>query len=186
ITVTENANEGVDIIMTSLASYTLDANVDDMIYTGSGNFTGRGNGLNNVITGGNGADNLDGVGGNDMLIGGNGIDTLTGGAGDDLLIGGAGNDSMNGGNGNDRFIFTGAFGADTINGFDANPTGGQDLLDVSGLGITAANFSSFVTITDLGADTLIAINGGGSVLLVGVNGNGANVITSADFIFGGG
>lgn len=117
----------------------------------------------------------DGAGGND---------TLTGGAGDDILIGGLGNDNMTGGTGNDRFVFAAAFGADTINGFDANPTGGQDLLYVSGLSINAANFASFVTITDLGADTMVAINGLGSILLMGVNGTGANVITQADFIFG--
>ena len=43
---------------------------------------------------------------------------------------------MNGGAGNDTFVFGPGFGADTINGFDANPTGGQDLLDISDLGVT--------------------------------------------------
>lgn len=185
ITIVENANEGLDTILTALASYTLDSNVENLTYMGSGNFTARGNGLANTITGGSGVDNLDGAGGNDTLIGGFGADTLTGGAGDDILNGGAGNDSMNGGNGNDRFVYTGSFGADTISGFDANPTGGQDLLDVAGLGITAANFATSVTITDLGADTLVNIDGLGSILLVGVNGTGANVITQADFILGG-
>lgn len=185
ITIVENANEGIDTILTNLASYTLNANVENLTYMGSGNFVARGNGLANTITGGDGADSLDGAGGNDLLLGGLGADTLTGGAGNDILNGDAGNDIMNGGNGNDRFVFTAAFGADTVSGFDANPTGGQDLLDISGLGITAANFAASVTITDLGADTLVAIAGFGSILLSGVNGTGANLITQADFILGG-
>ncbi|WP_228126839.1 beta strand repeat-containing protein [Candidatus Viadribacter manganicus] len=185
ITVTENANEGVDLILTSLASYTLGNNLEDLTYTGAGAITARGNGLNNVITGGNGADNLDGAAGNDTLIGGLGVDTLTGGGGNDIMNGGAGNDIMNGGTGNDSFVFSGVFDADTIAGFDANATGGQDLLDVSALGINAANFAANVTITDLGADTLVTIAGFGTILLSGVNGTGANVITQADFIFGG-
>jgi hypothetical protein len=54
------------------------------------------------------------------------------------------------------------------------------LLDISGLGITAANFATSVVITDLGADTLVAI-GADTILLQGVNGVGANVITQQDF-----
>jgi hypothetical protein len=85
---------------------------------------------------------------------------------------------MDGGTGNDTFVFAPNFGQDVINGFDANPTGGQDILDVRGLGITAAN----VTITDLGNDTLVTI-GTDSITLVGVNGVGANSITIDDFRF---
>ena len=58
---------------------------------------------------------------------------------------------MNGGNNADTFTFAAAFGADTITGFDANPAGtgntaGQDRLDISALGITAATFAANVTI----------------------------------------
>jgi hypothetical protein len=38
---------------------------------------------------------------------------------------------MNGGAGNDTFVFASGFGNDRIQGFDANPADGQDLLDVS-------------------------------------------------------
>ena len=87
-------------------------------------------------------------------------------------------------------MFAPGFGSDIITGpFDANPAGGgQDVLDVRGLGITAANFAASVLITDLGADTLVTIdvNGlgtvTGSITLMGVNGNGANVITQQDFL----
>ena len=126
---------------------------------------------------------LSGGGGDDTLIGNGGVDSLNGGAGDDTLIGGAGNDVMNGGTGNDTFVFAAGFGNDIITGFDANPTGGQDLLDISALGITAANFAASVTIADLGADTLVTIDGTtNSITLLGVNGVGANSITQDDFM----
>jgi hypothetical protein len=77
-----------------------------------------------------------------LTLTGNGFgNTIVGGAGDDTIIGGAGDDVMLGGRGNDVFAFFAGFGHDTINDFDANPLGGQDLLDISGLGITAATFA---------------------------------------------
>ena len=44
--------------------------VENLTYTGTGDFTGSGNELDNVITGGSGSDTLDGGGGNDTLDGG--------------------------------------------------------------------------------------------------------------------
>ncbi|QAS79205.1 RTX toxin [Rhizobium acidisoli] len=75
--VTEAANQGTDLIRTALSSYTLDNNVESLLYTGSSSFTGTGNALSNTITGGVG---------NDTLDGGTGNDTLDGGAGDDIYI----------------------------------------------------------------------------------------------------
>src|SRR6185369_4567447 len=49
-------------------------NVENLTFTGAGNFSGTGNALANTITGG---------AGNDTLDGGIGIDTLVGGAGND-------------------------------------------------------------------------------------------------------
>ena len=60
---------------TALASFTLAINVENLTYTGSGNFAGTGNALDNVIKGG---------GGNDTLNGGTGSDTMKGGAGNDV------------------------------------------------------------------------------------------------------
>ena len=78
---------------------------------------------------------------------------MSGGRGDDALNGGSGNDVMDGGNGDDTFVFAAGFGDDRIKDFDANANGGQDLLDISDLGITSANFATSVTINDLGRDT---------------------------------
>jgi Ca2+-binding RTX toxin-like protein len=151
---------------------------------------------NDDITGGNGANFLDGQGGNDRLIGNGGADTILGGggndtinagAGSDVVDGGAGDDIINTGTGNDRIILAAGFGNDSINQFDANPTGGQDLLDVSALGINSGNFVDRVTITDLGANTEVLIEDGlglvtGKITLFGVNGTGANSITIQDFL----
>ncbi|WP_279382137.1 calcium-binding protein, partial [Pseudomonas sp. 79_C] len=74
-TVSEALNGGVDLVQTSLASYTLGANVENLTYTGVGNFIGGGNALDNVITGGGGNDRLNGGAGADRLVGGLGNDT---------------------------------------------------------------------------------------------------------------
>ena len=151
--VIEGVGEGIDTVQTALANYILGANVENLIYTGNGNFTGTGNALANTIRGRNGADHL---------------------------TGGAGNDFLNGGAGNDVFVFAAAgFGADRIQGFDANAIGGQDLLDISGLGITAASFAGDVSITDVGADTLVGI-GADSIRLLGIG--DATTIDASDFI----
>ncbi len=93
-----------------------------------------------------------------VLTGDTGDDILKGKGGNDTLTGGAGNDAMDGGNGDDTFVFGPGFGHDTIMlGFDANARGGQDLLDVSDLGITAGDFATKVVIEVLGNDTLVTI-----------------------------
>jgi Ca2+-binding RTX toxin-like protein len=110
-TIVENPGEGIDTIRTTLNDYTIPANVEDLVFTGTGAFAGHGNTLNNHITGGAGRDRLEG---------GDGNDTLMGGDGDDVLDGGNGGDTMDGGLGNDTYISDGldsindAGGVDTI------------------------------------------------------------------------
>uniref|UniRef100_UPI000A1F79DD beta strand repeat-containing protein n=1 Tax=Pseudomonas sp. B28(2017) TaxID=1981730 RepID=UPI000A1F79DD len=116
---------------------------------------------------------------NHTMLGGLANDILVGGAGDDLFFGGLGNDTLNGGLGNDTFAFAAAgFGNDSIQDFDANPAGGQDLLNIAGLGISSETFAANVSIAADGADTLIGI-GMDSIRLVGVNSAG---IDQTDFI----
>lgn len=128
--VTEAVAEGVDTVRTGLASRTLSANVENLLFTGSGAFQGTGNGLANIITGGaggdrligqDGNDTLDGRGGNDFLFGGVGNDTLNGKSDNDTLEGGVDNDTLNGGGGVDTLL--GQSGNDTLNG-----DGGDDIL----------------------------------------------------------
>lgn len=73
--VTELAGEGTDTVQTTLASYTLGGNVENLTFTNSIAHTGNGNALNNVLTGGGGADILNGNAGADRMVGGLGNDT---------------------------------------------------------------------------------------------------------------
>ncbi len=143
------------------------------------------------LSGGIAADNLDGGDGNDYLDGGDHNDIMFGGAGNDTLYGGAGDDKLNGGTGNDLFgtgmgndsiVLQAGFGNDSVNLFDANAAGGQDVLDISAFGITAATFASHVTLTDIGADVLVTIDGdvNQTIKLGGVA--NTSLITQSDFV----
>ncbi len=99
--VVEGAKGGIDVVQSSV-SFTLSANVEKLVLTGSGNLKGIGNGLANTITGNGGANVLKGGAGNDVLDGKSGNDKLYGDAGNDKLVGGLGNDSLFGGLGADK------------------------------------------------------------------------------------
>ena len=73
--VVESSGQGEDTVRTTLNAYTLGANLENLFFTGSGNFVGTGNTLGNTLVGGSGNDTLDGGAGNDMLRGGAGNDT---------------------------------------------------------------------------------------------------------------
>lgn len=109
--VNENANEGIDEVRTSLSSYALGTNVENLTGMTTSGFTGEGNALANFITGSSGEDALSGVDGNDTLYGGAGNDYLGGGDDDDTLFGGDGDDILDGGLGVD--LFDGGAGIDT-------------------------------------------------------------------------
>lgn len=81
--VIEFAGEGTDTVETSLAAFTLSNHVENLTYSGSFAFTGIGNDLANMITGGSGVDFLSGLDGDDILIGAGGGDMLLGGNGAD-------------------------------------------------------------------------------------------------------
>jgi Ca2+-binding RTX toxin-like protein len=73
--VTENANEGTDTVQSSV-SWTLGANVEKLILTGTDAINGTGNSLSNVLTGNSAAN---------VLTGGAGHDTYVVGAGDTVV-----------------------------------------------------------------------------------------------------
>ncbi|HYS27287.1 MAG TPA: peroxidase family protein [Vicinamibacterales bacterium] len=160
------------------------ADGDDSVIGGPGNDNIRGGTGNDVLTGNNGADTLDGGDGADIINGNNGNDVITGGAGNDTMSGGAHDALADNATGN-VYRFGLGSGQDSVSGFDSNPAGGQDRLDVSARGITAANFASRVLITpvtnlDLTVDTLVTFIGTtDTVRLLGV---AAATVTSADFI----
>ncbi|HKX89087.1 MAG TPA: calcium-binding protein, partial [Sphingopyxis sp.] len=114
--IVEAAGEGNDTVETALGYYMLPANVENLAYTGTGDFYGSGNDGANTITGGVG---------NDTLRGGLGADTLIGGAGNDFhlfdsALGGGNVDAITGFvSGSDRIVLD-----DTI--FTALAEGGLD------------------------------------------------------------
>lgn len=166
-TLTEGTGAGTDTVRSSV-TWTLGANFENLVLTGVANINGTGNGLNNVLTGNAGAN------------------TLSGGGGNDRIDGGAGNDALNGGTGNDTFVLRAGFGFDTIaGGFDADPTGGQDLIDISAYNLTPADIgttSAFAVWLEVVAGNTLVHIGADVVTIVGVNGVGANAINVTDFI----
>ena len=119
--VSEERGQGTDTVETTLTSYSLGRDLENLEYTGTRDFHGKGNDADNAIAGGSGNDRLEGR------------------DGDDVITGGAGNDRMWGGDDSDTFVFAQGFGNDRIYDFDADPRRGQDMLDVSELGITAGD-----------------------------------------------
>lgn len=111
--ITEAADAGFDRVETTLDSYTLPTNVEELIRRGGADFTGNGNALANTLIGGAGNDTLGGLGanddiagnsGDDWLAGGNGEDLLRGQSGADTLLGGWQSDWLDGGTGADRLV----------------------------------------------------------------------------------
>ena len=154
--VVEMTGEGVDTVEARIGAYTLGANVENLIYTGTGAFAGTGNAGDNVLTGGAGDDNLRGLGGVDVLNGGGGIDTV------DYTLAASGvtarldlNVATNDGDG----------GTDSFTGVE-NLTGSNfnDLL----IGDGGAN----VLMGGIGTDTLLGF--GGDDVLMGGSGGGNN------------
>ncbi len=145
---------------------------DDLIIGGRGENNLFGKGGDDTLIGGASADRLSGQNGSDSLFGGAGNDILNGGAGDDLLDGGKGDDLLTGGSGNDIFVFSGAFGNDTIMDFAQG-----DKIDLS----------SFGTITDFG-DLEITFSNKGALITIGestilLRKVGEDALDGEDFLF---
>jgi len=72
--VVEGNKKGIDTVQSGI-TYTLTANVENLILTGADALDGTGNTLNNILTGNSAANILDGSSGADTMIGGLGNDT---------------------------------------------------------------------------------------------------------------
>ncbi|HJV81887.1 calcium-binding protein [Noviherbaspirillum sp.] len=142
--ITENVGEGTDLVQ-SRVTYTLSANVENLILTGTSAISGTGNALDNVLTGNSAAN------------------TLTGGAGNDTLNGGSGADKMLGGTGNDVYFVDNS--SDTVT---ENANAGIDQVQSS---ITYTLGTNVEALTLTGAT---AINGTGNAINNLLIGNSAN------------
>ncbi|MEI6215578.1 MAG: Ig-like domain-containing protein [Desulfuromonadales bacterium] len=146
--VIENAGEGTDTVISTLANFTLPANVENLtlgnIYSGTENLNGTGNELNNALKGNSG---------NNVLTGGAGDDTLTGGSGSDKLTGGLGNDVF--------YISTSDTGTDTITDLSSGDVievcGGFTFSGSVGLGSGASVKAGEVQLSTSGGQTTLHI-----------------------------
>jgi Ca2+-binding RTX toxin-like protein len=185
-TVIELAGDGTDTVNASI-SYTLAAEVENLILTGAANLNGTGNGLANAITGNTGDNVLSGGVGNDTLNGGQGNDQLFGGADADQLFGGAGNDLLNGGLGADAM--TGGGDDDTYFVNDA----GDTVTELAGGGVDTVNSAITHTLAAEVENLILLgsanLNGTGNGLANTITGNtGDNVLSGGvgnDQLFGG-
>jgi len=94
---------------------------------------------------------------------------------DNVIEGGSSDDWLTGAGGNDTFVFAPGFGNDKITDFDADPSGGQDLIDLSALDIAYDDLS------------VTAVSGGVKITYeedsITLKGAKLSSISSSDFIF---
>ena len=181
--VVELAGGGFDTLYFNGAGTTVLAeNVEQLILYGAAT-GGTGSSLGDYIYGnasGN-ALSIEGGDGFDYILGSNQNDTISGGFGNDTLdLRGAG------AAGNDRLFYkqVANFGSDVVIGFDSDATGGQDLIDILGMGYGNVSFGTTIIIGASGGDTLVTFQGGNLLgTILRLQGVAAATVTSADFVF---
>ena len=166
----ELADEGQDLVL-SWVDHQLRDHVEDLIMPMNGTAViGKGNGLDNGLTGNDGANRLYGYDGDDGLNGNGGDDWLFGGKGDDFLTGLAGFDRMYGGEGNDIYAVT-----DTTDYAYENEGEGTDTV------ITTINHTLRANIENLRLDGSDDLRGYGNGLNNVLDGNyGNNLLYGRD------
>jgi len=154
--VNESAAAGNDTVNSSI-TYTLGADVENVVLSGSSNINATGNSSNNELTGNSG---------NNSLNGGAGVDTMSGGLGDDTYVVDNAGDIVN---------EAGSAGNDTIETTLASYTLGSNVenLTYTGAGAFMATGNTLAnTLTgNTGNDTFIAQGSDGNDTIFGDGGN---------------
>ncbi|HEY0313320.1 MAG TPA: calcium-binding protein [Allosphingosinicella sp.] len=198
--VTENPGEGIDEVRSSIPAYTLPANVENLTYIGAGSAALRGNGLDNLVTGGPNADRVDlSDGGHDHAIGG-------GGGYDVFVFGGAydSGDVVEGGAGIDEVHIQGAYGTITLganligvesvnfyghaNQAEGNPGASPYNYSVV-VGAVTSDENMFYVGAALAANETFTVDASGASMRVGLTGSDGNDVLKGsvydDWIYGG-
>jgi Ca2+-binding RTX toxin-like protein len=157
--VTENADEGTDTVRSSI-TWTLGANLENLVLAGTSAITGTGNALDNALTG-NSANN-----------------TLNGGAGADTLTGALGNDIYTVDNSGDVVVENAGEGTDTVNSSVTYSLSA----DVEKLTLTGA---AAIAGTGNELDNLLTGNSGANALWGGTGNDTLNGGAGADTLVGG-
>lgn len=118
--VVEAVGAGTDTVQARIDIKALALNVENLVLLNAV-VVGKGNALDNTITGNGGHNNLNGLAGNDTLLGKGGNDAINGGVGNDQLWGGTVG-VLSGDGSNDVFVFNTALSTttnvDTIGDFE--------------------------------------------------------------------
>ena len=188
--ITEAAGEGADTVQTS-SSYTLGANIENLMLTGAANINGTGNTLDNVITGNSGNNILDGAAGADTLIGEAGNDTYIVDINDVIIeaVGGgidtvqASTDYTLGNTEIENLTLIGAASVGTGNTLNNIITGNalDNVLDgAAGNDTLNGGGGSDILIGDFGDDTYI-VNDTLALIVEGINEGVDTVISTVDY-----
>jgi Ca2+-binding RTX toxin-like protein len=177
--VTEQANEGTDLVIASVSGYALtaNANLENLTLTGPA-INGSGNALDNRLTGNAENNTLAGLAGDDTLDGGVGTDTLQGGANDDTYIVDNTNDTIEDSSGTDTVRTSASF--DLSDTKVAGGTGIEHLLytgTTTGVSLTGNINANSIT-GAAGSDTLDGKDGLNT--LIGGAGNDFYVLAVND------
>jgi Ca2+-binding RTX toxin-like protein len=184
-----NAGGAVTVDLSAGTSSGADGSDDlkgiENVLGGIGNDSILGDGLTNVLDGGNGDDtvlsfvgddSVVGGDGSDSLIGNEGADTLLGGTGSDTLLGNEQADSLAGGDNND--LLQGGQDTDTLDGGAGDDTLagglGDDLLD----GGTGNDFASYAS-ANAAVDVQLNPSGGAAT-----GGGGSDVLSNFEGVIG--
>ncbi len=166
----ETANNGRDVVYfegTAGTTYTLSANVENLVLTGDASTNATGNTLNNVLTGNDAAN---------ILTGGGGIDTMAGGADDDTYVVDSIDDMVLEGDneGDDLVQYAGAAGTTYV--LAAN----VERLTLTGTAASNGTGNQLDNVITGNSANNILYGGGGTDTLIGGAGNDTYVVTTTD------